>query len=221
MPLTIERPNLVPSPFSASATADRVRFEPDRVDLLGDRGDGLEQGVELGGDRRAVDDVCTGDTGRAGVLRRGQRHVLVAEHRAGLDVGTHIGRDGGDVVRVDQQRHLRHRLAVPGRRVDLADPADHHAVEGDLRSRVHHQTGPPGDHGQGGCRGEVTAELQEHQREQPGDENQEHRSHRLERGTIVNAHLWSPDPRLGRPPFISPPSPNPKRMGAAIPPVRQ
>jgi hypothetical protein len=27
----------------------------------------------------------------------------------------------------------------------------------------------------------------------------------------VNAHLWSPDPRL----FISPPSPNPERMGAA------
>ena len=120
----------------------------DRVDLLSHIHHRLEQRVELGGHRRHVDHIFCCDALRGWVFRRRERDVLVAEHRGGGDIGDDVLRDVLEVLGIHVQDDLRPWLIADGDRLDLADPADLHAVVGDLRARVHRQTRARRDHGQ-------------------------------------------------------------------------
>ena len=136
--------------------------ELDRIDLLRDRHQRLEQRIEFGGHRRRLNDVTGGDPPDR-VFRRRERHILVAEHRRRLDFGIDVLRDQVDVLRLDIQRQLRPRFVADVDLGDVGDPADHHAVEGDLRTRVHHEAGPIGHQCQLAIGLERPAELQQNQ----------------------------------------------------------
>ena len=160
MPLTIDWPNSSPSPLSACAAALSVRFSltGSTCSSIDDR---LEQRVELRRHRRRVDHVFRRDALRRGIFRRCERHVLVAEHRGGLDIGVDVGRDQVEVLRIDVQGELGRAAYRRARSpATVADPADLHAVVGDLRARVHHQTRARRQHRQLGLAiREVAAEL--------------------------------------------------------------
>ena len=155
----------------------------DRVHLLRDRGQRLEQGVELGRHVGGVDDVRAGDTGLGRVLRTGERDVLVAEHRAGLDLGVDIGRDQIGEPRLDLEIQLRHLLAVTIEGQYIRDPADLDAVVRHLRAGVHHQARAVGDHGQAFLRRQYAAPLRVDERRHQGGQDQEDHPRQLERGS--------------------------------------
>ena len=163
LPLMIDCPNLSPNPLSACAAALSVRLT-----LTGSTFSAIEVMVwnsvliSVVTDRASITFVRR-DPLRQWVFRRGHRHVLLAEHRGGHDLRVHVRRNQVQVLGIDVQGELGRGLAVAFDLVDLGHPADLHTVVGDLRTRVHHQPGPVGQHGQLGLVDEVAAVLQVHQ----------------------------------------------------------
>ena len=135
-----------------------------RVDLLGESRHRLEQRLELRRHAAPGDHRTAGDALRGRIARRGETQVLVAEDGRCLHIGAHVGRYHPHVPRLDLGGEPRHRSAVALHDVDIADPADRHPVERDLRPAVEHQPGPPRFHDELGRRRQVAAEQQKHQR---------------------------------------------------------
>jgi hypothetical protein len=153
----------------------------DRVDLLGDVDHGLEQRVELGGHLRHVDHVGAADPLLRRILRRRERHVLVAEHGGRGDVGVDVLRDQVDVLGLDLEQDLGAGFLADALGLDLGDPADLDAVVGHLVTGVEVEAGARGHHRELLARREVTAELEPDQRDHHRENEHQHQAGQLVR----------------------------------------
>ena len=143
-----------------------------RVDLLGESRHRLEQRLELRRHAASGDHRTAGDALRGRIARRGEIQVLVAEDGRGLHIGAHVGRYHPHEPRLDLRGEPGRRGPVAPHHVDIADPADRHPVERDLRPAVEHQPGAPRFHDEFGRRRQVAAEQQKHQRGDDAEDRQ-------------------------------------------------
>ncbi len=122
----------------ALSQSGQHRLQLGWVDLLEDVGQVAEQGVDLGADVVGVDDIAGRQSLRAGIGGVDEFDELGAEQGSGSNLGAHVHRKEVHLVGFDIQGQL-----YPGAvGADVGHPADLHTTQLDLRSAVHHQTGP-------------------------------------------------------------------------------
>ena len=141
LPLTIDWPNRSPSPLQRLRGRGQRLVQLDRVDLLRDIRRTVSNNV-LNSVVTDVTSITSEVVMRCGVGSFGdvkEMYLLPNTVVALISASTFCGMQL-EVLGIHIQGDLRPRLIADGDRLDLADPADLHAVVGDLRAGVHRQT---------------------------------------------------------------------------------